>query len=192
MGKLILVRHGESELNKAKCYCGVLDPNLTQEGIEQCKKTREILKEYDYDFIYSSTLKRAKQTAEIINHKNLEIIEDKNLIEKNFGIFEGLTSEEILETSPKEAQEWYSNPDTFDYKIGEDSFDFHNKIVTFAQKTLNTNKNILLVSHWGVVNTLLSHYIAGDKSVFWKFSLSNAGFAILDFNEHSCVLSKMH
>ncbi len=192
MGRLILMRHGESEMNKAKCYCGSLNPELTEKGIEQCKNSREMLKAYDYDMIYASDLKRAKKTAEIANYKNLPIVEAQELREKNFGIFEGLTNDEIFEKYPEEAKEWFDNLDDFDFRVGETGHDFHKRLVSFAEENFNLEKNILVVSHWGVVNTLISHYLAGDRSLFWKFSVRNAGFAVFDFQAGCCVLSALN
>jgi alpha-ribazole phosphatase len=69
MGKLILVRHGESELNMENIFFGHLDPKLTEKGQGQAQKTKEILSNINYKEIYSSPLKRAVETAEIINIK---------------------------------------------------------------------------------------------------------------------------
>lgn len=97
MGKLILVRHGQTQMNVDGIFFGKLDPSLNETGKEQCKKTRELLKNrYKYDFIYSSDLKRAAETAEIVNYLDLPIKLDKRLEEIDFGIFEGLSYKEIF------------------------------------------------------------------------------------------------
>ena len=105
MGKLILVRHGQTQMNVDGIFFGKLDPSLNETGKEQCKKTRELLKDrYKYDFIYSSDLKRASETAEIVNYLDLPIKLDRRLEEIDFGIFEGLSYKEILEKYPAEAK----------------------------------------------------------------------------------------
>ena len=73
MGKLILVRHGESELNIENIFFGHLDPKLTKKGENQAKKTKEVFSTINYKNIYSSPLKRAVETAKIINIKNYDI-----------------------------------------------------------------------------------------------------------------------
>jgi broad specificity phosphatase PhoE len=85
--KIILVRHGESEANKAGKHQGKGDKwtntSLTEKGKQQAKKVAERLKKEEIEIIYSSPLKRAKETAESINRNhNLEIIYDKRLKEK--------------------------------------------------------------------------------------------------------------
>ena len=95
MGKLILVRHGQTEMNAEGLYFGKLNPPLNDLGINQAYEAKNKLLNIDYDKIYSSPLERAKQTAEICNYLDKDIIFDSNLEEINFGIFEGLTFKEI-------------------------------------------------------------------------------------------------
>ena len=68
MGKLILVRHGQTEMNVQSLYFGKLNPPLNDLGISQAYQAKEKLLDIDYDIIYSSPLERAKQTAEICNY----------------------------------------------------------------------------------------------------------------------------
>ena len=76
-------------MNVDGIFFGKLDPSLNETGREQCKNTRELLKNrYKYNFIYSSDLKRASETAEIVNYLDLPIKLDKRLEEIDFGIFE--------------------------------------------------------------------------------------------------------
>ena len=78
MGKLILIRHGQTDMNKDQLYYGRLDVPINETGKEQAENTRKNLVELeiDYDKIYSSPMKRAYETAEIVNYKNLEIEKD--------------------------------------------------------------------------------------------------------------------
>ena len=67
MGKLILVRHGQTEMNAQGLYFGKLNPPLNDLGINQAYEAKNKLLNIDYDKIYSSPLERAKQTAESCN-----------------------------------------------------------------------------------------------------------------------------
>ena len=86
MGKLIIVRHGQTDMNAEKLFFGKLDPKLNELGKKQALEAREKMKNISYDKIYSSDLKRASETAEIINYLNKEIEFDKRLQEIDFGI----------------------------------------------------------------------------------------------------------
>jgi broad specificity phosphatase PhoE len=60
-----VIRHGESENNRAKLWTGWLDVSLTEKGVEDAEKAHRYLQGISFDAVYASDLKRAKQTAEI-------------------------------------------------------------------------------------------------------------------------------
>ena len=88
--KFYIIRHGQTNWNKEGRIQGKTDIELNEEGIKQAEEAKRILKDYPIDMIVSSTLKRARKTAEIINEaKNVPIMFDKALEERGFGDFEG-------------------------------------------------------------------------------------------------------
>ena len=92
--KLYVVRHGQTDWNVVEKCQGVTDIELNSTGIEQAKMASEKLKDYKIDLIICSPLKRARKTAEIINEvTNCEIVNEKRIIERNFGNLEGITEE---------------------------------------------------------------------------------------------------
>ncbi len=87
---LYVIRHGQTEWNVMKKMQGSIDIPLNKKGIKQAYITKKNLDHISIDVIFCSPLKRAKQTAEIINKgRNLEIIYDERLKERNYGEFEG-------------------------------------------------------------------------------------------------------
>ena len=98
MTKLILIRHGRTLWNSSGKFQGQSDIELSQEGISQAEKLAENFPVTHIDRVYSSNLKRAYITGEIIAKKfNVPIIKDKRLCEVSFGSWEGLTYDEIHE-----------------------------------------------------------------------------------------------
>ena len=93
--RLILIRHGETDYSTEKRYCGLTDVCLNKRGIEQAEGLCQKLGEEDVDKVYSSDLRRASEFAKIV-FKNKEIEPAPEFREINFGIFEGLTYEEIM------------------------------------------------------------------------------------------------
>ena len=88
--KIYVTRHGQTDWNVQGKTQGRTDIELNEVGIKQAKQTKEELKNVDIDLIICSPLKRAKQTAQIINEgRNIPIIFDDQIIERNFGEFEG-------------------------------------------------------------------------------------------------------
>lgn len=94
--KLYIIRHGETDWNKQKRLQGQSDTELNGYGIELAEITGTALKYVSFDHIFSSPLKRAYRTAEIIRgDRTVPIITDDRLKEIGFGINEGVRSELI-------------------------------------------------------------------------------------------------
>lgn len=90
--KLYVVRHGETDWNKAKLMQGNTDICLNEVGIQQAKHISEKLKNINFDFCYSSPLSRAFDTASIICDGKVDIQIDNRLEERELGEFEGKAS----------------------------------------------------------------------------------------------------
>lgn len=179
-------------MNVDGIFFGKLDPNLNDTGKEQCRKTKELLKNrYKYDFIYSSNLKRASETAEIINYLNLPIKLDKRLEEIDFGIFEGLSYKEILEKYPEEAKKSEKEWKTFNYITGESLKNLQKRAVEFIE-SLDKTKDNLVVTHWGVINCILSWYFSDRLESYWKYSVENGGVSLIEFVDNFPILKGLN
>jgi len=100
--RLLIIRHGETEYNSKKIFQGTINEKLNQNGINQANKLSLRLKDEKIDLIFSSTLDRAKKTAEIINkYHNLNIQFKDELKEKNFGDLQGKPWEELNDVVKK-------------------------------------------------------------------------------------------
>jgi len=95
--KLILIRHGKTEWNTLNRAAGQVDISLNDIGREQARETKEKLKDIRIDLIICSPLARAKETASIINEdRNIPIIIDERVIERNLGVYEGMQNSEDI------------------------------------------------------------------------------------------------
>ena len=135
---------------------GISDYELNANGIEQAKKIRDILKKEKFDLIISSPLKRALQTAKIINEcMNISIILDNRIKERDYGNLEG-------EIFKKE----YCNLDyDFTSVNGESIENYKMRLNDFIKdiKTRYNSKNILIVAHNGVIS-VMSFILEGEPS----------------------------
>ena len=190
MGKLILVRHGQTEMNVQKLYFGKLDPPLNDLGISQAYQAKEKLLDIDYDIIYSSPLERAKQTAEICNYLDKDINYNSKLEEINFGIFEGLTFKEISEKFPDEVKKMEENWKDYNYITGESPKEMFQRAISFLE-TLDYSKNNLIVAHWGIINCIISYFVSGSLDTYWKFEIKNGAVVIFEGNFEFSYLTKL-
>ena len=191
MGKLIIVRHGQTQMNVEGIFFGKLDPGLNEMGRVQSKKAGDILKKHGYDAIYSSDLVRASETAELVNYLKLTIKFDKRLQEIDFGIFEGLSYKEIKEKYPVECKKSKNEWKTFDFVTGESLERLQSRAVEFVE-SLDKTKNNLVVTHWGVINCILSWYFSDKLESYWKYSVENGGICIIEFADDFPILKGLN
>ena len=167
---LYITRHGETDWNHMKKIMGRCDEPLNENGIRQAYIAKEEIDKYDIDFIICSPLIRARQTAEIINEdRNLEMIIDERIIERNFGEFEGT----VKNDSYKDSWNYYKN---INYEKAENIQVFFKRIYDFLDdiKKRYPDKNILLVSHGGVSMPVECYF----KGNIPEGSLSGIGLAL--------------
>ena len=172
--KLYLIRHGETDWNIVKRLQGATDIPLNENGEALAKVTAEGLKEIPFDMIFTSPLKRAYRTAEIVKgNREIPLIKEDRIREICFGDYEGLVSK----------SEGYSIPDP-DFKFfftktdcyktppnGETIEELLRRTKDFleelkAREDLK-DKTILVSSHGAAVRALLSNIEECDIAHFW-------------------------
>ena len=193
---LLVIRHGQSEADILGVIEGRADYPLTELGYKQAKAMAKWLKEhYSISKIYSSPLKRARQTAEqISNTYDIEIQYDDDLMEWNNGLIAGLSRKEADEKYP----ELKKNPHTRVYEQ-ESHIDFRSRAETALSKIVNENSNdetIAIVSHGGAINMLFRSFIesplnskitvlTGDTGIHhWRIRDNNKSIIYAGKDEH--------
>lgn len=177
---LILIRHGQTQYNLQRKYCGFSDLPLDAAGVKQAENLAHRFKKIQVDKIYSSDLKRAYETAKII-FKNRPISLSKNLREINFGLFEGLDHREAMDKYPELYQEWLENPLGFKIPTGESLREVKKRVLGKISSLVYTNKQktLAVVTHGGPIRIALCHALGRDYSSFWQMEQKNAAVNIL-------------
>ncbi len=120
MTDIILVRHGETEWNVAEIFRGRIDIELNETGIKQAELLAEYLSDLKIDAIYSSPLKRALKTAEIIaSYHKFDVETAPGLIDFNYGKWQGLSHQEVKDKYKELYAEWIKNPHQVKMPAGE-------------------------------------------------------------------------
>lgn len=152
---IIIVRHGQTDFNLERKLQGITDNKLNETGKEQALTTKEKLKDEKIDLIICSPLIRARETADIINEgRNLEIIYDDRLKERDFGEYEG----EYI--SNYNVDEFWSYKENKEYEKAENIRVFLKRVNEFLIDIESTykDKNILLVAHAGISVAIKCYY----------------------------------
>jgi alpha-ribazole phosphatase len=179
---IYLLRHGETEENNKKMYYGKRDISLNEKGRKQSEAAGQIIEGVTFDIKYVSQRKRTHETANAIfkDRKN-DFIIDERINERNFGIFEGMTFDEIEKKYPREWQEWGNDWIYYRPLNGENYADFYNRVSSFMKNLEKLNcENILVVTHGGVIRTAYCA-ILEDMRLYWKFASRNGDVSVLKY-----------
>jgi broad specificity phosphatase PhoE len=180
---LYLIRHGVTDWNKQKRYCGYIDVPLSQEGSNQAARLAKRIKSIPIDVVYSSDLKRAVKTARIVFGK-IKIKKIPELQEMNFGVFEGLHQEDILKNHGPAYKKWLINPYKNHIPEGESINSFQKRVTAAIKKIVaaNRGKNIAVVCHGGTISVLLTSIL--KKEIFWKYVPGSTSVSIIEYKNN--------
>ena len=175
--KIIMVRHGETKWNTENRIQGQANTPLTELGIKQAQQTGKALQKENISEIYSSDLGRAMQTAKVINkYLNLSITKKEELRERNYGVLQGISFDELDDKFPVIRLNMNSRDPNYVIPGGESIFQFSQRVSTCINSIIaNSNaSNLLLVVHGGVLERFF-HTVVGLPLDFKRsFSLSNS------------------
>lgn len=200
--EIYFVRHGQTIWNVEKRFQGLSDSPLTELGITQAKLLGEKLKNIKFDKFYSTSLKRAYDTANYIkgNRKQkVEIFDD--FVEISMGDMEGIKQEDFKKLYPEQVKNFFFNQLEYDPSSfgGESFLEVRERVIRGLNKFIELNKNyerVLVVSHGATLKTLL-HYISGkdistlsDEAIpkntsYTIIKYENGKFEIIDFSNVS-------
>lgn len=172
--KIYLTRHSKTVWNQEKRLQGRCDSPLTPEGIENAKALKHYLdqSQLNFDHIYSSPIQRAYQTATLLFDES-QIVQDENLVEMNFGIFEGRKISDILKTDGELYNQLWHHPEEFTRIPQGESYD---EVRSRAQCFLNQLKQqdkdstILVVTHGMYFIVLLATMLGLDKKDYIRIN----------------------
>lgn len=159
---IYLIRHGETPSNRQKRYLGWRDEEMSERGRTQIMTLKKQLPALQK--VYTSDLKRCREAAGILSPVN----EPSSMLrEYNFGVFDGCTYEDLKEN--EDYQQWLNNMESVTPPGGESFTAFKNRVLFFVAKLLDThclNEPIGIVTHGGVVRTLLHHWSTVSESMW--------------------------
>jgi probable phosphoglycerate mutase len=155
--RVLLIRHGETAWNAEGRIQGRLDIPLSGTGIFQAACVAERLADAPIDAIIASDLARAWMTAlPLAQRRQLEPIAEPRLRERHFGVFQGLTPDEVANRWPAEFRLWRARDPAWAIPEGESGAEFIARVVAAVTDlvTRYSGRTIALVTHGGVLDVL--------------------------------------
>lgn len=185
MKNIYLIRHGETDWNKKGKIQGSLDIEMNDIGKRQIYSLlREIPKFSKKDTILlSSDMKRCKQACEIISTAlNITPLFSEFLREVDFGSWSGRYSSE-MEDSPEDRKAWSDLNPFHKWNGGESIYEAHTRANNYVSSYLNIShlKNILIVSHGLIIQSLINNWVSRNLSGLSKFDVSNGSLSIIEY-----------
>lgn len=172
---LIFIRHGQTDLNYKKAYQGKINTSINENGIKNAKELKVKLKKFKIDKVYTSPLKRVKETLNIVLQENkVDIIkEDIRIEEIDFGDWDTIPYEKVSVRYEKEYKEFLSDYENFTFPKGESFESFYNRCSEFLDDIIdvNSDETVLVATHGGVIRAFLCYLLGIPQNMFYSFSV---------------------
>lgn len=189
--RFLLIRHGETEWNRASRFQGIRDIPLNDNGKQQAKKAADFLKDIAIDFGVSSPMLRPKETAEIIlkDRGDLSLDLQPQLMEICHGLWEGKLESEIESEFPGLLQQWKDAPETVQMPEGENLQQVWDRAIACWNQLVATYADSpkpltgIVVAHDAINKVLLCYLLGLSPANFWNIKQGNGAVSVIDYPE---------
>ena len=194
--KVILVRHGQTEWNKRDIFRGRKDIPLDESGKKQAMLTADAINRMNLSVkaVYTSPLHRAVETAEnIAKVIGLKVILKEELIEFDYGQWEGHGVDEVKKKYPQVYSNWFHNPAQLVIPDGE-TLEQVTKRVQSGVKTIlkETQGDIVIVAHKVINKIVIGCLMHWDQDHFWKLEQDLAAINVIEVDGGHAVIEMLN
>lgn len=192
MTKIMLIRHGDTDWNVKEIFRGWADIELNEIGIKQAQLLAKYLADIPIKVVYSSPLKRALKTAEIIAAcHNINVTLSQELVDFNYGEWQGLSNDAVRQKYKEGYNEWLKNPHLMKMPKGESLNNVRERITSLMNQVIVRYKGtIALVSHRVIHKVIICALLGLDNSHFWNIKLDTCGITTFIYKDKRFILEK--
>lgn len=188
MSKLILLRHGQSIWNLENRFTGITDIDLSPTGIIEAENAGILLKKFSIDLIFTSTLKRAIHTTDIVVKvlgTKIRVVQNSALNERCYGDLQGLNkADTIVKYGEKQVQLWRRSYETIPPN-GESLKNTYDRVIPFYKDNIVPElktKNILIVGHGNSLRALIMYLENISTKDICDYTIATGIPKIYEFN----------
>lgn len=197
MAQLVIFRHGQSTWNLENKFTGWVDVDLTPKGIDEAKAAGEKIKNYKFDYAFSSDLQRAQKTMslalEVAKHVPITPIYDKALNERMYGDLQGLDKTETAKKFGEDQVKIWRRSFDIAPPNGESLKDTAARVLPYFEKEiapkLKAGKNVILVAHGNSLRALIMHLEKMSPEQILEFEIGTAQPRLYDLDSDLKVIS---
>jgi broad specificity phosphatase PhoE len=171
--RIIIVRHGRTEWNRVERFRGRADIELDEVGKKQAGAAAQRIKEWPISAIYSSPLRRALATAEIIAAPfKLNVQPMPGIIDIDYGAWQGLSTEDVVARDSNLYSQWIESPQKVKFPGGESFTEVRARAAAAVDSLIQRHpkETLVLVSHKVICQILILSLLALDSSHFWQIT----------------------
>lgn len=157
MTELVLIRHGETDMNRELRFQGQVDVALNAVGHAQARRLADRMAGERADAVYVSDLRRACQTADpIAGELALSYVTEAGLREQDFGRVDGMKVDDIQRDHPEAWAGWLRFEEDFAMPDGESTRVFHARVMAAVQRLVaaHAGQTVVVVTHGGVLDMI--------------------------------------
>lgn len=188
---LLLARHAQTRSNVSGRYMGWMDEDLSDEGIRQAQRLAARLSGQPITAVYSSPLRRAQRTAEMIALPHgLTVQTMADLGEIRMGQWEGLFAADIQDRFPELWKTWRSDPSTIQMPGGESLTQVADRAMKALDHILQDNqgRQVVAVTHDVIARIIVARSLNVGTSIYRRLEVANASLTTVEFFNGTCRL----
>ena len=173
MTRLIIVRHGRTEWNRVERFRGRADIGLDEVGMKQAESAAKRIGEWPVSAIYSSPLRRALTTAEIMaGPLGLNVQLMPGIIDIDYGAWQGLSTEDVVARDDHLYSRWIESPNKVKFPGGESFVEVRERAASAVNDLIQRHpkQTVVLVSHKVICQILILSLLDLDSSHFWQIT----------------------
>jgi probable phosphoglycerate mutase len=184
-GRILLIRHGETDWNRAERFQGQIDIPLNEQGIAQAEKAGEFLKGTKLDLAFSSPLSRPLETCKTVlaHHGEVPLTLIDDLQEISHGLWEGKLKEEIQAQFPGALEQWAQTPQVVQMPEGENLQQVWERSLRAWQDLVEKtgDQTALVAAHDAINKAIVAGVLGLSPASFWTFKQGNGAVTVFDY-----------
>jgi broad specificity phosphatase PhoE len=183
MLEIYFIRHGESVGNKENRFRGRFDFPLNRNGIRQAELLHQKLFSVKFDTVYTSPLKRAVTTAEILASNRAPVKIEDGFTNIYLGVWENMLKSDVSKTYPDLWKLWKTTPEKLNFPGMETIETVKKRSLTALNKIINGHPSgiIGVVTHRAVLKPLFAGILKMAQPYFWKIQIDTAAYSIAEY-----------
>lgn len=198
MAQLILVRHGQSEWNALDKWQGITDTALTSQGESEAVRMADLIRDVKIDLVYTSALKRAKKTQEIIINEldlsNIPVEVSNKLDERDYGELTGMKRSDVeQEYGQDQYMKWRRGWDDTP-PGGESLHNVYDRVVPFFKTDilpkLRAGKSVMVSAHGNSLRALIKYLENINDDEITKVEMPFNEVLVYTFDDMGEVIDK--